>query len=136
MKVSADEVIDYLYLRIRECGLMDEIDGDLYKDGSMRPLNSNREDAVLSFRTGTHAQIQQGTIVLNIYVPDIDNGSGLKMKNSARTQQIGRKVCAMFRDRTHGDYSFTLGNMISTFAQPAINQHYVSIDLRFKKTTF
>lgn len=135
MKKSGDEVINDLYPVIRDSGLLDIIGGKLYKDGTMRPLNSTNEDAVISFKAGLDGQIQDGAVTINIYVPDIDAGFGGKTKNSVRTVAISRKAYELFDNKVIDEYKFSLGNMIQTYREEAIGQHFVSIDLRFRRTT-
>ena len=59
------------------------ISGDLYPE-DCRPLDSQLEDAVIAVSSGFADQIQTGRARLNIYVPDIDNGSSRKVKDKER----------------------------------------------------
>lgn len=136
MKKTGDEVLNDLYKIVRDSGLLNEINGSLYKDGTMRPLNSNQEDAIISFKTGLDGQIQDGAAVINIYIPDIDSGAGGKSKNSSRTAAVSKKALELFNNKVLDEYYFYLGNMIQTFREEEIGQHFVSVDLRFKLTTF
>lgn len=137
MKKSGDEVLNDLYPPVNASGLIAMLSGKLYKDGTMRPLNSTEEDAILSFKAGLDGQIQEGAVTLNIYVPDIDNGSGGKTKNSARTAAISQKANEEFGEGKHvGNYWFRLGNIVQTYKAEIPNQHFVSVDLRFRLRTF
>lgn len=136
MKKSGDEVLNDLYPLLAESELIGMITGNLYPDGTMRPADSALEDAVLAFKSGTNGQIQEGAVTLNIYVPDIDNGSGGRMKHFERTLAISRKAIELFDQKVLGPYLFSFGNMVQTFPEEALGQHVVSIDLRFKITTF
>lgn len=136
MKKSGDEVINDLYLIIRDSGLMEFVSGDLYRDGTQRPLNSPKEDVVMTFKTGLDGQIQDGAAVVNIFVPDIDAGVGGLTKDISRTSAISKIACEIFDDKVIGEYKFRLGNMINTFREDKINQHFVSIDVRFRRTIF
>lgn len=51
------------------------IKGALYKKGT-RPLDSSSEDAVIAISGGDSEQIQTIRAHINIYVPDINNGTG------------------------------------------------------------
>lgn len=136
MKKSGDEVLDDLYPLINNSEIMSIISGSLYKDGTMRPLNSTQEDAVMLFKAGLDGQIQDGAIVINIYVPDIDTGAGGKTKDSKRTAEISRKAYEVFENKVVGEYYFRIGNIIQTYREDKIDQHFVSIDLRFRRTAF
>ena len=132
MKKSGDDIIDDLFPIIRDSGLMSIVNGKLYKDGTMRPLNSNKEDVIMTFKTGLDGQFQDGAVVINIYVPDIDINAGGKSKNSPRTTEISKACYEIFDKKSFGNYLFWYGNMVNTFREDAIDQHFVSIDLRFR----
>lgn len=136
MKKSGDEVINDLYPIIRDSGLMEQVNGKLYRNGTQRSLNSDKEDVILTFKAGLDGQIQDGAAVVNIYVPDIDSGAGGKTKNILRTSEISRIACEIFDNKVIDEYKFRLGNMINTFHEENINQHFVSVDVRFRRTTF
>ena len=133
---SGDEVLNDLFPIVRDSGLMEIVDGELYKDGPMRPLDSDKEDVVMAFKTGEDGQFQEGYVVINIYVPDIDNGSGGNTKNSARTTAISQACYEIFENKSFGEYLFWYGNMVNTFSEDEIGQHFVNIDLRFKHVIY
>lgn len=134
MKKTGGQVINDVFALLKESGLADFVSGSLYKNS--RPLNSQLEDIVVSFKTGLDGQFQDGAVTVNIWVPNIDNGSGQKVINSARCTAIEAKANEVIPQYTSSEYLFSLGNMIQTFEEPEINQHFVNIDLRFRRTTF
>lgn len=136
MKKSGDQVISDIYNLIRDSGLMSFVNGKLYKDRTARPLNSSTEDVIISFKAGLDGQLQAGAAIVDIYVPDIDSGVGGMTKNIIRAEQISKKCTELFEYRVLGEYYFTLGNMIQTYQEETIEQHFIRIDLRFKRTTF
>jgi hypothetical protein len=136
MKKSGDEVLNDLYPLLNGSEYIAMLSGRLYKDGTMRPLNSIKEDTIMSFKAGLDGQIQEGAVTLNTYVADIDNGSGGKTKNSARTAAISAKARELFDNKVVGSYLFRFGNMVQTYREETIGQHFVSIDLRYRMTTF
>lgn len=136
MKKTGGQVLDDVFKLLKESGLADFVSGELYKNS--RPLNSQLEDIVVSFKTGLDGEIQEGAVTVNIWIPDIDNGSGEKIMNSARCTEIEAKANDAIPHGVSPDheYRFSLGNMIRTFKEPEIEQHFVNVDLRFELTTF
>ena len=132
MKKSGDDVLNDLFPIIRDSGLMSIVNGKLYKGGTMRPMSSPKEDVIMTFKAGLDGQIQDGAVVINIYVPDIDIGAGGKTKDSTRTAEISQACYEIFEKKSFGKYLFWYGNMVNTFREEHIKQHFVSIDLRFK----
>lgn len=134
MKKTGGQVLNDVFKLLQESGLADFVSGSLYKNS--RPFNSQLEDIVVSFKTGLDGQFQDGALTVNIYVPDIDNGSGVKVMDSGRCTEIEVKACEIIKPFTSSEYLFSLGSIIQTFEEPDIGQHFVSIDLRFKHRTF
>jgi len=118
--------------------LVSIINGKVYKFG-MRPRDSKKEDAVVKFVTGFDSQIQSGTVVINIYIPDFDAfQNGVLVRDIARCTEIevaaNKWIDSLTVEKT--DYNFRLSQTIYTEEEPEINQHFVSIRLRFRLTTF
>lgn len=134
MKKTGGQVLNDVFALIRESGLADFVSGSLYKNS--RPLDSQLEDIVVSFKVGLDGQFQEGALTINIYVPDIDNGSGVKVMDSGRCTAIEAKANEVIPQYVSSEYLFSLGNMIQTYREEEIGQHFVSVDLRFKRTTF
>ena len=109
------------------------ISGDLYPE-DCRPLDSMLEDAVIAVGSGFPGQIQTGHARINIYVPDIDNGSGRKVKDKDRCtalSQLDKEILHLLKS-ADTDYYWWLFNTTVTIADPAIEQHFVNINLSFK----
>lgn len=134
MKKTGGQVLDDVYRLLKESGITGFVSGSLYKNS--RPFDSQLEDIVVSFKTGLDGQFQDGAVTINIYVPDIDNGSGCKVINSARCTEIEVMANEAIKPFTSSEYLFSLGNMIQTFEEPEIKQHFVSVDLRFKRIIY
>lgn len=120
---------------IKGSELATAIRGTIYREG-MRPLNATTEDAVVSFMTGLDNQVQTGALNLNIYVPDIDNGSGSKVKNGARCLELEVVAGRVIRSQVPGDYRFSLGAIIQTFKAEGTSQHFVNAKIKFELITF
>lgn len=117
--------------------LRSAVSGGLYKSG-LRPLNSVAEDVVVNFVSGTSGQIQEGVANVNIFVPDIDNGSGAMVCNVARCRYlegVASEWVDSLRDSSDG-YHFELDEMIQTMPYEDGKQHLISVRLSFKYITF
>ena len=114
------------------------IGGRVYYRG-LRPISTNNtsyaEDAIVAFLTGTNGDIQNGTCLVNVYVPDLQGGkSGVYYKDKKRCIAIAEKL-ELFPDyatKHDGDIYFKQSDMIATLAEEEINQHFVSLKMEFK----
>lgn len=113
------------------------ISGKLYKEGT-RPINADSEDAVVTFLSGIDDQIQTGVVVVNIYVKDIDNGEseGVLVIDKERCSEIESQL-RDFSDsvKRSNEFVFKRDKTIQTFKADEVKQHFVSLRLKFKKST-
>lgn len=121
------------------CGFLDgKIGGTLYKSGT-RPLDAMTEDAVVIVSAGDAGQIQTGRIHLNIYTKDVDNGGGNLVEDKERENELAEMdvpIVEALNEALWPEYEFRLSQMTGTFAEEKMRQHFVSIYLEFKRTTF
>lgn len=142
MRKTAEEIEEDIYKLLAESDLASEISGGIYRDG-MRPFNSQDEDAVIYFLTGLDGQKQMGIVNVNIYIPNIDNGNRLLVKNTTRCKRIGQclsdfkeSLMGSRLNTTRSGYWFIPnGTMIRSFEEKEINQHYVNLRLEFEFLT-
>lgn len=114
------------------------ISGTLYKEGT-RPTDAKTEDAVIIVSGGDVEQIQTGRAHINIYVQDIDNGSGNLVKDKDRLTELSdcdETIVEALNNALFEEYSFRLNKMTDTFAEKDINQHFVNVNLEFERITF
>ena len=135
--MTGNKLLTYIYQRVKQ--LKDEgylpIKGDVYK-ANERPLDANTEDCCILVIGGNSLQIQEGDVVVNIYVPDIMNAEGLWKENRARTEQMEYILESLPMLLTSmGDVRFTIGGMILTLEEEGIHQHFASIKMNFKVLT-
>lgn len=109
------------------------ISGDLYPE-DCRPMDSDKEDAIIAVGEGDPSQIQSGHVRINIYVPDIDCGFGRKVKDKGRCQDIASldKEIVRLLNAASPQYLWRLFRTTRTFAEPDIDQHFVNVNLAFK----
>ena len=138
MRKTGQQIEDDVFDLVQNSELSSFVKGKIYKEGT-RPADSDNEDAIVSFKTGLDAQFQVGELTLNIYVPDIDNGSKTLVKDIARCREIEEKSDKIVRTFSSGEYLFTLGAIPQTYQLQSedINkkQHFVNIKLRFSRNS-
>jgi len=109
--------------------------GVYYRD--MRPMQNeqgipNAEDIVVAVITGNERQLQSGSCVVNIYVPDIVTASGAHLRNKARTDQIELWAVTLPRLLSQrGDIYFRKSGMVTTLKEESIKEHFVSLKMDF-----
>lgn len=135
--MTGNELLTYLYRKIKQ--LKEEgylpIEGNLYKRGE-RPLGSQQEDCVIAVIAGTANQIQEGEVVVNIYVPDIINAEGLYKEHRQRTEAMEHILESLPMLLTSmGDVRFVASGMILTLEEEEIKQHFASIKMTFRVLT-
>lgn len=138
MTKTGQQIENDIYELVKNSPLASLIDGKVYKFGT-RPKDSKKEDAVVKFVQGEDDQIQSGTVVINLYVPDFDPyENGVLVRDITRCTELevlsNKWVKSLTPDKS--SYIFRLAQTIHTQEEPDINQHFVSIRLRFKVTTF
>ena len=135
MRKTGLEIETDVYAIVSSSALKTSITGKIYKDG-MRPINAKSEDAVVAFMTGLDGQKQTGALNLNVYVPDIDNGSGTLVKNLTRCKTLEAVCNTLIQGLIPGEYRFGLGAIVQTFKAEGINQHFVNCKIKFELATF
>lgn len=114
-----------------------KISGAFYPS-DCRPADSVVEDAVLTVSNATAEQIQDGIARINIYVPDLDNGSGRPVPDKDRLTALS-ELDEQIIDVLNGadtDYEFDLAKATETINAEEIKQHFVNITIEFNHVTF
>lgn len=110
------------------------VTGKIYRDG-YRPRDSEKEDIIVTFTTGINAEIQQGTVTINIYVADKDFfANGVFAEDGQRTAEI-ELLAQNWADAltaNKSDYLFELQQTIYTESADDIKQHFVVLRLGYK----
>lgn len=115
-----------------------KISGLVYFPDS-RPLDSSKEDAVIGFSNGDAEQIQTGDLHVNVFVPDIDNGSGTMVPCTARLQTIahyGDDMIDNLNATYINNYLFKLRKATDPFAETNMQEHFVAFSIHFQRKTF
>ena len=112
------------------------IGGRVYYRG-LRPIakaGDFEEDAVVAFLTGVNGDVQSGTCLVNVYVPDTQAQSGTYYTNKLRCAEIAELLEDFpdFANHLDKDLYFKQSDMIFTMAEEEIAQHFVSLKMEFK----
>lgn len=139
MTKTNEDIEQFVYdalapLLAKDKRLTEVISGDLYPE-DCRPLDSDKEDAVIAVGEGIPDQIQSGRVRINIYVPDIDCGFGRKVKDKERLTALSQLDTAILDSLNNADnqYLWRLFRTTATIADPDISQHFVNVNLAFKR---
>lgn len=114
------------------------LSGSVYRgtaEDSYRPRDSKLEDIVVIFTAGTVAEVQEGVVTVQIYVPDItpyDNG--VFVEDGRRTAEIEEAAASWVESLSYNrcDYLFNLTKAIHTSYNVDIHQHFVVVSLGYK----
>ena len=119
---------------LRGSGLAAMVSGAVYRNG-FRPRDSKLEDIIVTFTAGLSEQIQTGVVTVNIYVPDIDPWkNGVLVEDGARCAEIERAAAewAESLSAATSNYRFSLNQTIGTYEEPEIEQHFISVKLKYE----
>jgi len=138
MSKTGQQIEDDIFGFVRSGSLPALVSGTVYKFGT-RPRDSQKEDIIVKFVAGLDGQIQDGVVVINIYVLNVDPFSnGVFVRDITRCAALEAAADAWVR--TLGtwisNYRFRLANTIQTVEDFDINQHFVTVRLKFQLTTF
>lgn len=134
MAKTGKQIQGDIYRMLKESTLATAISGEVYRNG-LRPRDSQKEDAIVIFTTGTPDEIQEGVVTVNIYVPDIDPyDNGVTVEDSERTEELEQLADEWVNSLTADKscYKFRLMQTIYTEDEAAINQHFVVIKLQYR----
>ncbi len=123
-----------IYTLLQGSALALSVTGDVYKNG-YRPRDSKLEDIVVTFTQSTAAQIQDGVVTVNIYVPDVDPRSdGTWVEDGERTAELERGLLTWLEgiDRSTTELRLTPQQPPFTMADETALQHFVTLRIRFQ----
>lgn len=133
MAKTGKQIQGDVYRLFRDSTLYTMISGEVYRNG-LRPRDSQKEDAIVTFTAGLPDQIQTGVVTVNIFVPDIDpEDNGTWVEDGQRTEELER-LAQEWADSLTAEvscYKFRLQQTIYTEAEPSIHQHFVVVRLGY-----
>lgn len=123
------------YSFVNKSTLGKAIKGKVYRD-EMRPTDAKTEDLIVKFYTGLDGQVQTGTVILDIYVPDITNKDGRKVKNSPRIAELQVLILDFIENNDNTEYLMETELSPYTIKSEEIEQHEIKVRIKFNRTTF
>lgn len=136
MKKTASQIEADLYKYFKD-KINPLINGQTYRNG-VRPLNSQKEDCVISFLTGLDGQYQTGVVNINIFVPMVKNNDNQYMKDFVRCDAIEQALMPIIEEAETDlrNYRLQLHQMIQTFEETDIKQFFINAKIKFRYNTF
>lgn len=135
MKKTGLQIEQDFYDLVKGSAIDAFITGSTWKDGT-RPVDSQKEDALIIFISGLGEQLEIGVVNVNVHVPMLDIGSG-KVKDTSRCRAV-EGVLQQFLDdnTTYNEYHIQNRVMIQTYKVQDRDEYFVSMSLKFKRFTF
>lgn len=121
---------------LRGSGLAAEVRGGIYRAG-YRPADSREEDIVVAFTAGLPGEIEEGSVTVRIFVPDVALPGGRAVADGARCAELERAAAAWVAGLTcavSGGYRFWLQSAIRTEGEVEGNAarcHFVVVKLAY-----
>lgn len=134
MAKTGKQIQGDVYRLLRDSNLYTFISGEVYRSG-LRPRDSRKEDAVVTFTAGLPDQIQTGVVTVNIFVPDIDpEDNGTWVEDGERSEALEGLAQEWVDSLTAeiSSYKFRLQQTIYTEDEPDIHQHFVVVKLKYE----
>lgn len=129
---TENEIERDFYTLVKNSDLGATIRGTLYRS-EMRPANAQSEDLIVKFLAGTDEQIQSGTVILNLYVPDIDFQDGRKVADKERIGILQRLIVDFIAECDSDEYLIQSDVTPYSTHNPDIEQHLIVSRIKFKR---
>lgn len=132
MKKTEIQIERDFYQLIKDSRLGAAIRGTVYRS-EMRPANATDEDLIVKFLAGTDEQIQRGTVILNLYVPDINFKDGRKVADKKRIGELQELILDFIDTCDDTDYWIESDGTPYSTMNPDIEQHLIVSRLKFQR---
>lgn len=118
---------------VKNSPLGQAIKGGVYRS-EMRPEDATTEDLVVKFYTGTDGQIQAGTVVFDIYVPDVAYGTkGRMVSDKKRIGELQELIQSFVNDNADTEYLLYMETSPYTIEVEDIEQHCIKTRIKFNR---
>lgn len=132
MKKTEIQIERDFYQLIKNSRLGAEIRGTVYRS-EMRPADATGEDLIVKFIAGTDEQIQRGTVILNLYVPDINFKDGRKVADKKRIGVLQAMILDFIETCDDTDYLIGSDGTPYSTMNPDIEQHLIVARIKFQR---
>lgn len=132
---TATQIEKDFYRLVKDSPIATAIGGQVYRDGT-RPRNSKAEDAVVSFVAGLDGQIQDGVVVLNVFVPKKPFGKDTEpVKDIGRVDELEQLIRDWLRFWDNTEYLIVSRDRptIRSYEDPETHETYIHARLKFRR---
>lgn len=123
------------YRLVKNSPIASAIGGQVYRDGT-RPRNSKAEDAVVIFVAGLDGQIQDGVVVVNVFVPKKPFGKDTEpVKDIARIDTLEQVIRDWLDSFNVPEYLLPEDERptIRSLEDPATHETYIYVRIKFRR---
>ena len=123
---------DFYHL-VKDSTLGQSIRGKVYRRGK-RPDNSKQEDIIAGKHlSGLDEQIQNGIVIINVYVPYISEDSGRMVEDLNRIEELQSLANGLITDYEGTDYYLTKDGTPKSYPQPDLEQTIIAIRIKYQR---
>lgn len=120
------------YLMFKQSALGAAIGGNVLR-ADERNNDAQTEDLIVKFLSGRDSQVQSGVVIVNIYVPDITNEQGRKVRNKPRIAELEALLAEVIEDNASTDYDIETDGTPASQAVEGIDQHVIFARIYFER---
>lgn len=135
VKTSSQIETDF-YRLVKNSPIASSIGGKVYRDGT-RPRNNRTEDAVVIFVAGLDGQIQDGVVVVNVFVPKKPFGKDTDPVKDIRRIDALECVIRDWLNTRPGAPEYLLPTSerptIKDYEDPETGETYIHTRIKFKR---
>lgn len=135
MVKTESEIERDFFMLVKASALGAALRGSVYRS-EMRPADAATEDAVIKFLAGLDGQVQTGTVILNVYVPDVAHGPmGRAVADKARAAELQSLIRELVGGAADTEYLLEAVSTPTTAEADGIAQHVITARINFKRIT-
>lgn len=129
MMFTSGEILQYTYDAVKALKL--PINGSLYKAGT-RVVVPNKESITVGVLNGTSSQVQEGTVNVNVFIPNVTATDGRTYCNFERCLEVEKMLSDLDKRLNNGEIYYEISEMIKTSQVPNTEEHFINVSLRYK----
>lgn len=126
---TSGEILQYTYDAVKALKL--PINGSLYKAGT-RVVVPNKESITVGVLNGTSSQVQEGTVNVNVFIPNVTATDGRTYCNFERCLEVEKMLSDLDKRLNNGEIYYEISEMIKTSQVPNTEEHFINVSLRYK----
>lgn len=126
--MNALKIVDLMYVYLGGTSLRAAITGGMYKNNE-RPVNSTKEDIVISNLGTPNLQLQQSVLNVNIWVPELET-NGTWYPDHARMEVLAALAESDLKLGVFDGYHFRLQQQL-LFREEQVKQYFINNRVEF-----